>query len=174
MSRLKTEPRVAGGNAGSRLVPRARVRQAGNQSKKMRNISISTILILLLAGIAAVGYYAGTPPLLPSASETSDSCSPLGVQMTIPQGVGTNASVHFEPPSLTVVVGVNNTIVWNDQDTTQPHNVISVSVPPDGQQWDFEGMTAGNTYCVTLTVPGTYTYELFLTYIVEGTVVVKA
>jgi plastocyanin len=139
----------------------------------MRNVSISTIAILLLAGIAAVAYYAGTPPAQPTASETSDACSPLGVEIVIPQGVGTNSSIHFEPPTLDVVVGVNNTVIWNDQDRTAPHDVLSVSVPPDGGEWDIEGMTAGNTYCVTLTVPGTYTYELFLNYIVEGTVIVR-
>ena len=98
----------------------------------------------------------------------------MSVTVTIPQGIGTNASIRFVPPTLTVVVGVNNTVTWNDQDTTETHNVISVSVPPTGLQWDFEGMTGGNSYCVTLTVPGTYSYEIFLPYVVEGAVIVKA
>ena len=88
--------------------------------------------------------------------------------------MGANSSIHFEPPTLTVVVGVNNTVIWNDQDSTAAHNVISVSVPPDGVQWYLDGMTAGNIYCVTLIAPGTYTYEVFLSQIVEGTIIVKA
>ncbi len=117
----------------------------------------------------------GTPPSLPPANATSDAgCSTLGVQIVIPQGVGANSSIHFEPPTLTVVVGVNNTVIWNDQDSTAAHNVISVSVPPDGVQWYLDGMTAGNIYCVTLIAPGTYTYEVFLSQIVEGTIIVKA
>lgn len=139
----------------------------------MRNISISTILILFLAGLAAVLYYVGTPPAQPSASQTTDSCSPKGVEVTIPQGVGTNTASTFEPPTLTVVVGVNNTVVWNDQDTTAPHDLFSVSVPPSGGNWYFSGMTGGNTYCVTLTVPGTYTYNLILSYVVVGIIIVK-
>jgi len=34
-------------------------------------------------------------------------------------------------------------------------------------------MSGGNIYCVTLTAPGTYTYEVFLSQIVEGTIIVK-
>ena len=34
-------------------------------------------------------------------------------------------------------------------------------------------MTAGDDYCVTLTVPGTYSYEMYLPYNVEGTIIVK-
>jgi plastocyanin len=142
-------------------------------SKRKRNLSISTVLILALAAFAGVAYYIGTPPSLPSGNMTSDACSPLGAQIVIPEGVGTNSSIRFEPPTLHVVVGVNNTIVWSDQDTTAPHNIISVSVPPNGVQWYFDQMTAGNTYCVTLTAPGTYTYELYLNYVVEGKIIVS-
>jgi plastocyanin len=158
----------------------SRIRSAGGErqttgpSKRTRNISISTILILFLAGLAAVAYYAGTPPPLATASVTTNSCSPASVQIVIPQGVGTNSSLRFQPPAVTVVVGVNNTVVWNDRDTSAQHDVVSVSVPPHGSQWDIEGMTGGNTYCITLTAPGTYTYEIFLNYVVEGTIVVKS
>jgi hypothetical protein len=34
-------------------------------------------------------------------------------------------------------------------------------------------MTAGDIRCVTLTALGTYTYEMYLPYIVEGTIIVK-
>ncbi|MGA2199098.1 MAG: hypothetical protein ABSG45_04090 [Nitrososphaerales archaeon] len=160
--------------SGSRTWARSLGREFTGASKKKRNISLSTILILALAAIAGVAYYVGTPASLPSGNMSSDSCSPLSVQVVIPQGVGTNSSIKFEPPTLVVVVGVNNTVVWNDQDSTAVHNVISVSVPPDGVQWYFDGMTYGHTYCVVLTAPGTYTYELFLPYVVEGTIVVKS
>jgi plastocyanin len=148
--------------------------QPPGPSKKKRTVSISTVLILVLAAIAGVAYYVGTPASLPPANATSDAaCPTLGVQIVIPQGVGSNESIRFEPPTLTVVVGVNNTVTWNDQDTTAAHNVISVSVPPNGVQWYFDGMSGGNIYCVTLTAPGTYTYEVFLSQIVEGTIIVK-
>jgi plastocyanin len=143
------------------------------QSKKRRNLSISTVIILVLAAVAGIAYYVGTPASLPSPNASSDSCPSQSVQMIIPQGVGTNSSIHFEPPTLVVVVGINNTVIWNDQDSTAAHDVISVSVPPNGVQFYIDGMSAGNTYCVTLSAPGTYTYEVFLPYIVEGTIIVK-
>ena len=71
------------------------------------------------------------------------------------------------------MAGKNDTVVWDDQDATSTHVIISVSVPPGGGQWDFQ-MTGGHSYCVTLTAPGTYTYELYMSYgIVEGTLLVK-
>jgi plastocyanin len=97
----------------------------------------------------------------------------MPMEIVIPNGIGVNSSIKYEPPTLTLVVGVNNTVVWNDQDTTAVHNVISVSVPPGGTMWDFENMSGGNSYCVTLDAPGTYTYEIFLNYIEEGTIIVK-
>ena len=93
--------------------------QPPGPSNKKRTVSISTVLILVLAAIAGVAYYLGTPASLPPANASSDTaCPTLGVQIVIPQGVGSNASIRFEPPTLTVVVGVNNTVTWNDQDTT--------------------------------------------------------
>ncbi|MDG6926222.1 MAG: hypothetical protein JRN09_06670 [Nitrososphaerota archaeon] len=92
--------------------------------------------------------------------------------MTIPQGVGTNSNIHFQPPSLTVVIGINNTVGWNDLDTTTAHIVSSVSVPPNSIQWNLN-MTGGNSYCVTLSIPGTYSYELRLPAVVVGIIIVK-
>jgi hypothetical protein len=137
-------------------------------------VSISTIIILVLAAVAGITYYLGTPSSLPSAN-TASVCPTEPVEVVIPYGVGANSSIHYEPPTLTLIVGLNNTAVWNDQDTTAGvvHDVISVSVPPNGTQWDFEGMTAGDIRCVTLTALGTYTYEMYLPYIVEGTIIVK-
>ena len=143
------------------------------QSKKRRNLSISTVIILVLAAVAGIAYYVGTPASLPSSNVTTDSCPSQSAEMTIPNGVGTNSSIRFEPPTLTVVVGINNTVTWIDQDTTAVHDVISVANPPNGTQFYVDGMSAGNTYCVTLSAPGTYTYEVFLPYIVEGTIIVK-
>jgi len=88
----------------------------------------------------------------------------------IPSGIGTNPAIHFEAPTLTLIVGVNNTAVWSDQDSTVLHNVISASGP---EQWNIEGMKGGNNYCVTLTIPGTYTYSIYLPYQEEGTIIVK-
>jgi len=143
-------------------------------SKRRRNVSISTVVILILAAIAGVTYYLGTPPSPPSAVVTTNGCPGAGAVLLIPQGIGSNASVNYEPPTLTVVVGVNNTVVWDDQDSSSPHVVYSVSVPPNAQQWYIPQMVGGNTYCITLTAPGTYNYAFLEPTTLKGSIVVKA
>ncbi len=140
------------------------------KTKRNRNISISTIIILVLAAIAGVAYYLGTPPALPSAEISASACQPQDPQVVIPQ----NVNVKFEPPVLTVVVGVNNTVGWNDMDATYEHVVSSMSVPPGSLNWDFN-MTAGDDYCVTLTAPGTYSYQIaFDPTTFSGIIIVKS
>ena len=79
----------------------------------------------------------------------------------MPQGVGTNQNLNFNPASFTVVVGTNNTITFSDQDSTAPHNVYFTSMP-SGANPNANApaeMVKGNSFTVTLTVPGTYDYE---------------
>jgi hypothetical protein len=138
--------------------------------KRSRTFSISTIVILLLAAIAAVAYYVGTPPPLPSADTSASACPSNAPLVDIPEGV----SVKYQVPTLTVVLGVNNTVGWRDQDTSALHVVSSQSVPPGSIQWDFN-MTAGNSYCVKLPVAGTYSYEIgFSPTTFPGVIVVKS
>ncbi len=138
--------------------------------KRSRTLSISSIIILALAAVAAVAYYVGTPPTPPSVEATQYPCAAGDPQIVIPQAVGT----AFLVPKLTVVVGVNNTVGWDDQDTTYTHVVSSESVPPGSDYWDFN-MTAGQSDCVKLTVPGSYGYEIGFSPITYfGQITVKA
>jgi len=141
--------------------------QEPTQSKR-RRVSFTTILILLLAGLAGVTYYLGTPALQPSVTPASSSCA--GAARIVVDN-GANSSARYQPPPITVVVGVNNTVAWVDEDQGFELHVISVAVP-GGHQWDLN-MTQGQTECVLLTAPGTYTYEMFVPYVVAGTITVK-
>lgn len=75
----------------------------------------------------------------------------------LPYEVGDNESLNFQPASVKVVVGVNNTIVWNDTDFTQ-HNIESKTIPAGAKPWNSGTLDQGETYTITLTVPGKYTY----------------
>lgn len=153
--------------------PEKKPRGPDEKRRGRRRLSISTIVILALVAIAGIAYYLGTPPPLPSAS-TSTLCPTGLAEVVIPNGANSNSVPRFEPQTLTLVVGQNNTAIWDDQDVTSTHVIISVSVPPGGEQWDFT-MTGDQNYCITLAAPGTYTYELYMSYgIVEGTLIVKA
>jgi len=91
----------------------------------------------------------------------------------IPQGAGTGA--NFCPASATIVIGVNNTITWLDQDSIAPHNVFFSSVPSGATTPAASPtLTKGDSFSVTLTTPGTYTYYCAYHEWMVGTVVVKA
>ena len=131
--------------------------------------------ILILVGIIAivipvvVTYVLLAPPNFPttvskvnSSSATSSSSSGGPNTITIPAGVGNHQdSLNFQPASITVAAGT--TVTWVNHDTTSIHNVYFLTMPtgatiaanpsPDTTTW------TNNMYSVTLTVPGTYTYE---------------
>jgi plastocyanin len=77
----------------------------------------------------------------------------------MPQDVGANTALNFSPSTLTVASGTTITFVDQDSQSGAPHNVTWQTVPsgasvPNSPQI----MTAGQTFSVTLTTPGTYTY----------------
>ena len=93
-----------------------------------------------------------------TSSSTSSSVTQAGtVQIFLPLDVGNNESLNFQPSKLKVVIGVNNTIVWNDLDYVQ-HTVKSVSVPTGAKTWDSGILNQGQTFTQVLTVPGNYKY----------------
>jgi plastocyanin len=96
-----------------------------------------------------------------------------GIAISIPDGVGSNQSLNFSPAKVTVVVGINNTIRWVQNDPI-PHTVTSLSVP-NGAAFDSKNLNKGDTFSLTLTVPGTYTYDCsYHPGWMKGTIVVLA
>lgn len=136
-------------------------------SSLRKEISVSTIVILAIAIAAGIGAYYGGGPTPPSAQVTTDGCSPQGVQLVLPPDVETRSGAPIQPPTLTLVIGTNSTMVWNDQDPVEYDTVISSVVPQGALQWEIQNMKAGNDYCVTLTVPGTYLYKIDTYILVE-------
>ena len=93
-------------------------------------------------------------------------------RVTIPSGTGASSSLNFDPKSITVVVGVNNTVIWTNDDSAM-HTVTSSIVPAGAQRFDSGSLSSGSTFTVTLTVPGTYQYHCNFHSWMTGTIVVK-
>jgi len=93
-----------------------------------------------------------------TTATTTTSTQPGTVQIFLPVDVGNNESLNFTPSKITVVIGVNNTIVWNDLDYVQ-HTVQSVIVPSGATPWKSGILNEGQLFSVTLTVPGNYKYD---------------
>ena len=112
-----------------------------------------------------------TPTSTTGTSSTGSGAS--GVQVIMPAGVGGNQSLNFQPAHIRVVIGLNNTVSWINDDTT-PHTVTSTTVPSGAASFDSGNMNAGAKFSHTFTVAGTYTYYCKYHSWMQGTVIVEA
>jgi plastocyanin len=95
-----------------------------------------------------------------------------GVKVSIPSGASNPSNPPgYAPDKITLVVGVNNTVTWSNDDTA-PHTVTSTSVPSGATSFDSGNLAAGATYSYTFTVPGTYQYHCNYHSWMTGTVTV--
>ena len=104
-----------------------------------------------------------------STTTTSISTSPFTSMVDILANAGLNLSSKGYAPDVThVVIGVNNTVSWMNNDNT-PHTVTS-----DSNLFDSGAIAAGQSWSYTFTTPGTYQYHCSYHYWMTGTVVVLA
>ncbi len=113
----------------------------------------------------------GTVTVLAGSPAPSGGTS-SGVAVSIPNGAGDGpqAAPGYTPDKITVVIGVNNTVTWTNNDPIH-HTVTSVSGNGSLNSGD---MAQGATYSYTFTKPGTYNYYCVYHVWMTGTVVVEA
>jgi len=90
----------------------------------------------------------------------------------MPYGVGTNQSFNFQPSTIDLVIGINNTVMWTNKDSA-PHVVSVMSVPSGAAKFDSGNMVPGATFTYTFTVPGIYKYDCTYHYWMQGTIEVR-
>lgn len=126
---------------------------------------MAIIGVVIIIAVAAGAYY-----FLSSGPRTAQ----VTAKVAIPNGIGSNQALNFNPKTITVVVGVNNTIQWTNQDSAA-HTVTSTSVPSGASSFDSGNLNAGATFTVTLTTPGTYQYHCTIHPAwMTGTIIVKS
>lgn len=119
------------------------------------------VVLVLLAGVAFTGVL-----LMPAAS--GPTLVPQ-VFVTIPNGAqGGNLPAYYVPQTITVVIGVNNTVQWKNADTTDH------SVTANSNLFNSNAMGPGATFTYQFTVPGTYTYYCIFHSFMHGTVIVES
>lgn len=102
-----------------------------------------TILALIIAATASTQIF-----VIPA-----DAQSPTTVQVSIDSGSGLNQKLlGYTPANITVVIGVNNTVKWTNNDNL-PHDVSAV----DGSFYS-GNMNHGKSYVYTFTKPGKVVY----------------
>jgi plastocyanin len=116
---------------------------------------------------------ASTTTTTKSSTATTTSGGLPAVQVSIYAGAtDPSKSPGFTPDSITVVIGVNNTVTWTNNDS-YPHTVTSNSAP-SGASFDSGNLGPGASFTFTFTIPGTYRYSCSYHSWMTGTIVVKA
>ena len=122
------------------------------------------IALIAILAVVAVGFLFPSN-LIPS---TPTEVIPTVVVVIIPKGAGLNLHLGFEPPIITIVIGVNNTVIWKNEDTdwhTAHSNIPEFNsglIPP------------GGNFTHTFLRPGTYPYHCDPHPWMTGIVIVKA
>jgi len=103
-----------------------------------------------------------------TTTTTSSSQSVTTVHVAISSGSGvTTTSLGYSPDRITVVIGVNNTVMWMNEDGTI-HTVTGTN-----SSFGSGFLNPGDSFTHTFTAPGTYPYKCTIHSWMAGTVVVK-
>ena len=105
---------------------------------------------------------------LATATSTTNTLNPNAVQVVIADDSGENddGGTRFDPQVITVVIGVNNTVTWTNQDSI-PHNVQG-----DSGSFFSTDLSTGQSYSFTFTRAGTYPFHCTYYPIMSGVVTV--
>ncbi len=80
-----------------------------------------------------------------------------------------NVSIHassFDPGTITVVIGVNNTVAWTNNDA------VAHTVTADGGSFGSGNLGSGSQFTRTFATPGTFGYHCVIHPFMSGTVIV--
>jgi len=127
-----------------------------------RSVSIAwgAVILALVAGLTMA---------LPIANAQST----VAVKILSGAGVGPSSAPGYSPDSITLVIGLNSTVTWTNDDSSV-HTVTSSTVPAGAASFDSGYVSPGDTFTQTFTVAGTYQYYCSVHSWMTGTIIVKA
>lgn len=100
---------------------------------------------------------------------TSSNQSGSGPTVSIIQGsYNVNQTLNFSPSTLKVMIGVNNTVTWVNND------IVLHTVTSDTGLFNSNDLNSGQSWSYTFTTPGTYSYHCSYHPWMKGTVIVVA
>ncbi|MDE1853701.1 MAG: cupredoxin domain-containing protein [Thaumarchaeota archaeon] len=156
-------------------------------SSKASTIVGAVVAILIVGAVASIGYYQvevapfQTPSTTTSTSASVSCPSSACASVSITSGAGVapagytagqTTTFGFSPDVVTVVIGVNNTVFWTNDDSA-PHTATSNTGAFDsGSSGPLTSQ--GGTYQFTFTTAGTYYYHCSFHSWMQGKVIVLA
>ncbi|MHB2035250.1 MAG: cupredoxin domain-containing protein [Nitrososphaerales archaeon] len=104
-----------------------------------------------------------------TTTTSSTSTNASNPEVSIEYGSAANTtSTYYSPPTITVVIGVNNTVTWVNNDIA-PHTVTA-----DDGSFNSGNLNPGESWTHVFTTPGTYTYHCIYHPWMHGTIIVKS
>ena len=150
--------------------------QMGSTNTTVVGVVVS---VLIIGAVASIGYYQfGVAPYQTksSTSVSTVSCTPSTcVNVTIPQFAGTpppgylpgdDTTFGYDPDTVSLVLGVNNTVVWTSSDPGSLHTSTDPGV------FDSKDIRTGS-FQFTFALAGTYHYTCIYHAWMQGTVLVN-
>jgi len=120
--------------------------------------ALTVIIAILVVGGAVAGAYAYSSGANPTSGVVTISI--------INGAFNPSSSVHFSPATVTLVIGVNNTVTWINNDYTI-HTVTS-----DSGIFGSGLLNNGNSWTYTFTKAGTYGYHCAIHPFMTGEIIV--
>ncbi|MBI3841187.1 MAG: cupredoxin domain-containing protein [Thaumarchaeota archaeon] len=142
-------------------------------SSKNSTVVGIVVAALIIGAVASIGYYqfAVSPgqTTSPTTSVTTAGCTPTTcVNVTIPQNSGLPPAIGYSPGTITVVIGVNSTVVWTNADS------VAHTVTANDNSFNSGNLAAGRKYTHAFTTAGTFQYICSYHSNMHGTVIVKS
>ncbi len=104
-----------------------------------------------------------------TTTTTSSSTNASNPHVSVEYGSAANTtSTYYLPPTIVVVIGVNNTVTWVNND------IAAHTVTADNGSFNSGNLNPGQSFTNVFTTPGTYTYHCDYHPWMHGTVIVKA
>lgn len=132
--------------------------------------------VLFFVGLIGIGLPAAAAAYTSLASApTSPQTTKVQIQMNA--GITPGGNLGFSPTVVRVVIGVNNTVTWTDNDNSQdaqgyvPQHTISANNGTWGTAVS-SPLNPGDNFTYTFTSPGTYPYHCNIHAWMTGTVIV--
>ena len=136
-------------------------------------ISVMIIVVLVAVSAAAAGLYLSSA----NSKSRSDCNFTTGaasiVQISITNGAGSSSGAPgYAPDAVTLVLGVNNTVLWKNNDSA--HHTVTTSSAPPGASFNSGDLPSGACFSHTFTAAGTYSYYCKYHSWMTGSIIVKS
>jgi plastocyanin len=144
-----------------------------NSNRRAIGKAVLAAIAIIVIAVGGVAVYMVVSNTAPPSSSACGSSGQSPVQVSIYSGSSSSANAPgYNPDSITLVIGVNNTVIWTNNDSV--HHTVTSTSAPSGGSFNSGNMNPGASCTHMFSVAGTYQYYCAYHSWMTGTIVVKA